>query len=174
MPEITHVKTTKHNALTICALRSARFLLPLGIPAANAAACVISGPQYQLQSETVEWRLIRNGHSCLRGIRYPSVAHPVIKIISPPRVGNLTVQGPSFTYTAGKNSDSFSIEVSGFANGGNGASTIRVVVSVIGEPPPQQAPASPDRAPPAAAQSVDSSLVPSVDSNRGPESRVGW
>jgi hypothetical protein len=24
--------------------------LPLGIPAANATACVISGPQYQLQS----------------------------------------------------------------------------------------------------------------------------
>ena len=167
-------KTTKHNALSICALWSALLVLSLGIRAANATACVISGPQYQLQSDAVEWQLnIRNGQSCIRGIGYGWVAHPIIKIVSLPRGGNLTMQGPSFTYTAGKNSDSFSIEVSGFANGGNGTSTIRVVVSVIGEPSPQQAPASPDR-PPAAAQSVDLLPVPSVDSNKGPESHVGW
>jgi hypothetical protein len=124
-----------------------------------------------MRSDTVEWQLnIRIGQSCLRPIGYRTVAHPVIKIISPPRVGNLIVQGPSFTYTAGKNSDSFSIEVSGFANGGNGTSTIRVVVSIIGEPPPQQAPTPPDR-PPDAAQSVDSLPVPSVDGNKGPQSR---
>jgi hypothetical protein len=175
MSEVTHAKTTRRNALSICALWSALLVLSLGIPAANATACVISGPQYQLQSDTVEWQLnIRNGQSCLRGIGYKSVARPVIKIIFPPRIGNLAVQGPSFTYTAGTNRDSFSIEVSGFANGGNGTSTIRVVVSIIGEPPQQQAPVSPDRAPPAAAQSVDLLPVPSVDNNRGPEGRVGW
>jgi hypothetical protein len=158
---VADVKTTKHNALIICTLWSALLVLSLGVPAASATACIINGPQYQLQADTVEWQLIiRNGQSCLRGIGYKSVARPVIKIVSPPRVGNLAVQGPSFTYTAGTIKDSFSIEVSGFANGGNGSSTIRVVVSVIGEPPPQQAPATPDRAPPAAARPVDSPSVP--------------
>jgi hypothetical protein len=161
MPEMTHAKTTKHNALTICALWSALLVLSLGIRAANATACVISGPQYQLQSDAVEWQLnIRNGQSCIRGIGYGWVAHPIIKIVSLPRVGTLSVQGPSFTYTAGTNRDSFSIEVSGFANEGNGTSTIRVVVSIIGQPPQQQAPVSSDRAPPAAAQSVDLSSSP--------------
>jgi hypothetical protein len=112
-----------------------------------------------LQSDTVEWQLnIRNGQSCLRGIGYKSIARPVIKIISPPRIGILAVQGPSFTYTAGTNVDSFIIEVSGFANGGNGTSIIRVEVSVVGKPPPQQAPAAPDPAP-AATRPVDSPSI---------------
>ena len=74
MSEIPHVKTTKRNTLSIYALWSALLVLLLGIPAANATACVISGPQYQLQSDTVEWQLnIRNGKSCLRGIGYKGV-----------------------------------------------------------------------------------------------------
>jgi hypothetical protein len=148
---MSKTKTKKQNALSICALSSVLFVLSLGTPAANATACAVSGPQYQLQSDTVEWQLnIRNGQSCLRAIGYGKVAHPVIKVVSPPHVGNLAVQGPSFTYTAGMNGDSFDIEVSGFTNGGNGTSTIRVVVSVAGGPPPHQAPTSPDRAAPVA------------------------
>ena len=168
------MKTTKRNAVSIRAIWSALLVLSLGIPAANATVCVISGPQYQLQSDTVEWRLnIRNGQSCISGIRQWRVANPVIKVVSLPRVGNLAVQGPSFTYTAGMNGDSFDIEVSGFTNGGNGTSTIRVVVSIAGGPPSHQAPTSPDRAAPVAAQSADSQPAPSADNNRDPERRVG-
>jgi hypothetical protein len=128
-------------------------LLSLGIRAANAGECLITGPQYQLQSDTVEWHLkTRIGQSCIRGIRFRSVAGPVVKIISPPRFGKLTLLGPSFSYTAGTDvadKDSFSIEVSGFMTGGRGSSTIHVVVSTIGAPPmsSEAGPESPNGAP---------------------------
>ena len=114
-------------------------LLSLGIRAANAGECLITGPQYQLQSDTVEWQLkTRIGQSCIRGIRFRNVAGPVVKIISPPSFGKLAVLGPSFSYTAGTDvadKDSFSFEVSGFMSGGSGTSTVHVVVSIIGAPP---------------------------------------
>jgi hypothetical protein len=97
-------------------------LLSLGIRAANAGECLITGPQYQLQSDTVERQLkTRIGQSCIRGIRFRNVAGPVVKIISPPSFGKLAVLGPSFSYTAGTDvadKDSFSFEISGFMSGG--------------------------------------------------------
>ena len=96
-------------------------LLSLGIRAANAGECLITGPQYQLQSDTVEWQLkTRIGQSCIRGIRFRNVAGPVVTIISPPSFGKLAVLGPSFSYIAGTDvadKDSFSFEVSGFISG---------------------------------------------------------
>ena len=143
-------------------------LSPIVTRAANAGECLITGPQYQLQSDTVEWHLkTRVGQSCIRGIRFRSVAGPVVKIISPPRFGKLTLLGPSFSYTAGTDvadKDSFSIEVSGFMTGGRGSSTIHVVVSTIGAPPmsSEVGPESPNGAP-AAVQGVDAPPVASVD-----------
>jgi len=144
-------------------------LLSLGIPAANAGECFITGPQYQLQSDTVEWQLkTRNGQSCIRGIRLRNVSSPVVKIISPPRFGKLTLLGPSFSYTAGTDvadKDSFSIEVSGFMIGGNGISIIHVAVSIIGAPqmPSQTGPDSRNGGAPAAARGVDAPPMASVD-----------
>jgi len=74
------------------------------------------GALNELQSDTVEWEMKTGvGQSCIRGIRFKLVANPVIKIITQPRFGALTLQGPSFSYTAGADfqEDSFTVEVSG-------------------------------------------------------------
>src|SRR5215831_14409357 len=45
------------------------FLLftPLNVGAASAAACVVSGPRYQLVGDTVDWSIsIGSGQSCVR------------------------------------------------------------------------------------------------------------
>jgi hypothetical protein len=120
-------------------LSSMLLLSALGSPAANAGECLITGPHYQLQSDVVEWQLkTRIGQSCIRGVRFKNVVDPVIKVISAPRLGKLTLLGPAFSYTAGldgADEDSFSIEVSGFVIGGRGTSIIHVAVSIIGNPP---------------------------------------
>ena len=107
--------------------------LSLGIAAANASNCQVGGPPYQLQSDTVEWQMsTRVGETCRRGIRFKLISNPTIKIISPARFGNVTVQGPSFSYTAGpdlQDQDLFTIEVSGFVGNESGSSTIHVTVS---------------------------------------------
>jgi hypothetical protein len=117
------------------ALRWVFLFLPLGIGATNASACIVAGPPYQLQSDTVEWHMsTRTGETCRRGIRFKLIANPTIKVISSPRLGNLTLQGPSFAYTAGPDfhdQDSFTIEVSGYIGHANGNSTINVTVSNI-------------------------------------------
>jgi hypothetical protein len=122
MLKATHSRTTKRfptrelpcgfgRTLMWCSML---MLLSLGIRAASAGECLITGPQYQLQSDTVEWQLkTRIGQSCIRGIRFRNVAGPVVKIISPPSFGKLAVLGPSFSYTAGTDvadKDSFSFE----------------------------------------------------------------
>jgi len=113
--------------------------IPLGIRAANAAECRVTGPRYQLRSDTVEWEMkTRIGQSCIRGVRFNNVANPVIKIISPPRFGELSLLGPSFSYKAGtgfQSEDTFTLEVSGSVGRVAGTSTIRVVVTSFGEPP---------------------------------------
>jgi hypothetical protein len=108
-------------------------LLSLGIGATNASACEVVGPHYQLQSDTVEWQLsARFGETCRHGIRHKLISNPTIKIITSPQFGSLTVQGPSFSYTAGPDfhdQDSFTIEVSGFIGHASGTSTVHVAVS---------------------------------------------
>jgi hypothetical protein len=159
-------------------LGSMLLLLSFGIRAASAGECLITGPRYQLQSDTVEWQLrARIGQSCIRGIRFKNVASPGIKIISPPRFGDLTLLGPSFSYAVGTDvadKDSFTIEVSGFMIGGSGTSTIHVVVSIIGAPPmPGQAVTDSPNGAAAAAQDVDAPAVISID-NKTPGRRVDW
>jgi hypothetical protein len=111
------------------------FFLSLGIGATSASACEGVSPHYQLQSDTVEWRMsARFGETCRRGVRHKLISNPTIKIIASPQFGSLTLQGPSFSYTAGPDfhdQDSFTIEVSGFIGHATGTSTIHVSVSNI-------------------------------------------
>jgi hypothetical protein len=128
------------------------FYLPLGIGAANANPCLVGGPPYQLRSDTVEWQMsTRAGETCRRGVRFKLISNPMIKVISSPHFGNLTLQGPSFSYTAGPDfhdQDSFAIEVSGFIGNTNGSSTIHVTVSNFAAAiPPHPAPNLPPPAP---------------------------
>jgi hypothetical protein len=136
--------------------------LPLGCGAASAkASCLVTGPPYQLQSDTVEWQMRTGlGETCRRGVRFSRISNPTIKVISPPQFGNLTLQGPSLSYTAGPNfhdQDSFTIEVSGLIEHASGSSTIHVTVSnsavempphpAVNLPPPLPAPNLPPPSP---------------------------
>jgi hypothetical protein len=113
-------------------------LISFGIRAAHADDCLISGPRYQLQSDTVEWRIgIASGQSCVRGMRFSNVTNLTINLTSPPQSGQVTLAGPGFRYTAKTNfqgEDSFVLGISGTINRVNGTSTIRVLVSVVGTP----------------------------------------
>ena len=78
------------------------FFLSLGNAATSASACEFVAPQYQLQSDTVEWQMKAHfGETCRRGIRFKLISNPTIKVVASPEFGSLTVQGPSFSYTVG-------------------------------------------------------------------------
>ena len=128
-------------------------LLSLGFGTAHAAECYISGPRYQLRSDTVEWRMqIAGGQTCIRGIRFNNVEFASIKLIAPPQSGRVALLGPAFSYTAKTDftgEDTFAVAVSGAINRLNGSSTIHVVVSVVSARSKscQAEPASHDRVP---------------------------
>jgi hypothetical protein len=103
---------------------------------AHAGQCFADGPRYQLESDTVEWRMkIRSSENCVRGVRFSYIWNATVNIITPPKFGQVTPIGPGFSYTAKSDfqgEDSFTVGVSGSRNKTSGFSTIRVVVSVVG------------------------------------------
>ncbi len=110
-------------------------LLLSGGQAAHANQCFTNGPRYQLESDTVEWRMeIRSSENCVRGVRFSYVWNATVSLVSPPKFGQVTLIGPGFSYTAKSDfhgEDSFVVGVTGFKNKTSGYSTIRVVVSVV-------------------------------------------
>jgi hypothetical protein len=120
------------------------FVLPLGMQVASASECTVSGPRYWLTSDTVDWSMkIGSGQSCIRGLRFYNVAIESAKLVSPPQAGQVTLLGPSFTYSAKSDyegEDFFTLAVSGTISRSRsrGSSTIRVMVSV-GNPAPAAA-----------------------------------
>ena len=142
--------------------------MSLGVRAVYAGECVISGPPYRLQSDTVEWRMnIASGQSCIRGVRFNNVVNPAIKIISPPKFGQVTLLGPAFSYAAKsdfRGDDSFTVGVSGAINRASGTSTIRVLVSIGGElPAPALAAPRPRSRAAEPAPGLIAPAVPSID-----------
>ena len=111
-------------------------LLSIGLTPVYARECRLTGPRYQLQSDTVEWRMeIENGQSCIRGVRFRNVADVNLTLTSPPRFGKVVLLGPAFSYSAKvgfQGDDSFTVAVSGTINKVVGNSTIRVLVSIAG------------------------------------------
>ena len=109
-------------------------LLSLSIPAAYAIECAVTGPRYELTSDVVDWSIrISSGQRCIRGLRFNNVAIEGLKLVSPPQTGQVTLQGPSFIYSAKseyEGDDSFTVVVSGMINRSRGSSTIRITVSV--------------------------------------------
>jgi Bacterial Ig domain len=107
--------------------------LSVGKPA-YAIECIVIGPRYGLTSDMVNWSVkIRSGQSCTRSLRFDNVAIESLELVSPPQTGKVTLQGPSFTYSARseyKGEDSFTVAVSGTINRSRGSSTIRIIVSV--------------------------------------------
>jgi hypothetical protein len=137
--------------------------LSLSAPA-HAMECVVNGPRYRLTSDVVNWSMkISNGQSCIRGLRFNNVAIESLHLVSPPQTGQVTLRGPSFTYSAKSDyegEDSFTVAVSGTINRSRGSSTIRIIVSVGN---PASAAILHDRTPgpapkPPAATTVDNNL----------------
>jgi hypothetical protein len=104
------------------------------IPTAHAIECVVSGPRYGLSSDVVDWSIkIGRDQGCIRGLRFSNVVIESLKLVSPPQTGQVTLQGPSFIYSAKsefEGEDSFTLAVSGAINKFRGSSTIRVRIYV--------------------------------------------
>jgi hypothetical protein len=114
------------------------FALLFGVRAALPGDCSVSGPSYKLALETVDWQMkVRSGQTCIKGIRFSNVSNPTIKIISPPRYGELALLGPALSYRAKvdfQEQDFFEVEVSGLIRKTSGTSRIRVTVSLVDIP----------------------------------------
>jgi hypothetical protein len=138
-------RTSKQRASTMRAALVLIAFLSMSTPAAHAIGCVVNGPRYGLTSDIVNWSMkIGNGQSCIRGLRYNNVIIESLELVSLPRTGQVTIEGPGFTYTAKSDyegEDSFTIALSGTINRVKGSSTIRLTVSVgnsgIGDHPPR-------------------------------------
>ena len=113
----------------------AALLLLSASQAAHANQCFTNGPRYQLESDFVEWRMkIHSNENCVRGVRFSYVWNATVRLVSPPKFGQVAVVGPGFSYTAKSDfhgEDSFVVGVSGSKKKTSGFSTIRVVVSVV-------------------------------------------
>jgi hypothetical protein len=105
---------------------------------ASAQSCTVFGPRYNLIGDTVGWAMkIGSGSSCVRGVRFSNVEFQSLELVSPPRSGQIALQGSGFRYAAKadfRGEDSFSLEVLGAIYKTRGSSTIHVTVSVIGPP----------------------------------------
>jgi hypothetical protein len=104
------------------------------ISGAAAQACVIQTPRYSLKADTVDWTMkIASGKSCVRAVRFGNVQLESIKVVSPPKSGQVTLEGPGFRYTSKakyNGSDFVALSVVGTLNKHPGSSTIRITVSV--------------------------------------------
>jgi len=145
-PDLAGCRATVHS--TAAAVLVLIGFSSINISAADAADCVVNGPRYQLTSDLVNWSMkIGSGQSCIRGLRFNNVAIKSLQLVSLPQIGQVTIQGPSFTYSAKsgyEGEDSFTVVVSGTINRSSGSSTIRVNVFVGN---PAAAPSLRDRSP---------------------------
>ena len=106
-----------------------------GAGAAFAQSCVVDGPRYHLTQDSVNWSMnVPSGGSCIRGIRFSDVAIESLKLISPPKSGDVALRGSGFIYTAKsgfRGEDAFSLVVQGSIDKARGNSTINIAVSVV-------------------------------------------
>ena len=79
----------------------AALLLLSASQAAHANQCLTNGPRYQLELDFVEWRMkIHSNENCVRGVRFSYVWNATVRLVSPPKIGQVAVVGPGFSYTA--------------------------------------------------------------------------
>ena len=103
--------------------------------AANAQEqCHVDAPRYRLQDDIVIWSMtIVNGHGCVHGTRFGNIQFASLKLTSPPRFGEVALQGSGFIYSPNvgfHGQDTFFLTVVGAVRGTRGSSTIEVNVSV--------------------------------------------
>jgi len=65
--------------------------------AASAQTCVTQAPRYALTSDTVDWSIqVASGQSCVRGLRLGNVVVEKVSLTTPPKSGNVRLEGPGF------------------------------------------------------------------------------
>ena len=116
-------------------INSSATLLLLAVPAL-ADSCIFSAsPPFQLSSDAVDWTMqIASGRSCTRGLKLGPMNISDVKLIAPPQSGQVTIKGPSFSYTAKpdfQGEDDFTLRVSGTRVRMGGVSDVKVSVSVV-------------------------------------------
>jgi hypothetical protein len=116
-------------------ITGAALVVLFGCRGAFAESCVINNRQvYNLVTDTVNWSMrVGSGQNCRYGVRYAKVQLERMKLVSPPRAGQVVLQGSAFTYITRKDfqgDDSFDLEVAGQIQKIPGSSTIHVAVSV--------------------------------------------
>ena len=136
----------------ICGTAWAAFaVLLLGLTAASAEPCHLSGPRYGLVGDTVQWSFaIKRGHSCIAGLRFANVTLDSVKLISQPLSGQVTLSGWGFSYSSAAGigeKDTFTLALVGKVDKKPGRSTIEVAVSIVG--PGRAFPTPPRKSPPA-------------------------
>ena len=131
-----NTKRTSEMIQRIFFMGAALLLALLGdFRGAAAQSCVVvQAPRYSLKADTVDWLIkIASGRSCIRGVRFGNVEIEPVKLLTPPKSGQVTLEGPGFRYTSQAKyigRDSFSLAVIGRTNKQRGSSIIRVTVSV--------------------------------------------
>ena len=97
-------------------------------------ACLLEGPSYRLASDTVAWSMtIGVGRRCIRGLRSAFATIQDVKLLAPPKTGEVTLAGPAFIYVGKadfRGEDSFTLGVKGSLDRIPGSSTINVQVNV--------------------------------------------
>jgi hypothetical protein len=116
-------------------ITSSATLLLFAVPAL-ADSCIFSAaPPFQLSSDAVDWTMqISSGRSCTRGLKLGPVNISDVKLIAPPKSGQVAIQGPSFSYTAKpdfQGEDDFTLQVSGTIVRMRGESDVKVTVFVV-------------------------------------------
>jgi hypothetical protein len=126
-------------------------VLQLGLTAASAEPCRLSGPRYGLVGDTVQWSFaIERGHSCIAGLRLANVTLDSVKLISQPQSGQVTLSGWGFSYSSAAGigeRDTFTLALVGEVDKKPGGSTVEVAVSIVG--PGRAFPTPPRKSPPA-------------------------
>jgi hypothetical protein len=110
-------------------------LLLLTLPA-SADSCVFTLTKpFVLKSDAVEWTMqIGSSKTCTRGLKYGAVTISNVELTNPPQSGQVTLQGPGFSYTAKSDfegQDEFTLKVTGTMVRMPGTSDIRITVSVV-------------------------------------------
>ncbi len=96
--------------------------------------CLLHPEPFRLQSDTVHWSVkINSGGECIQGLRWSTIMIDNISIADQPKLGRLSLQGPSFRYFSNpgaQGTDSFKLSVAGTSLRQRGVSSIEVDVTV--------------------------------------------
>jgi hypothetical protein len=96
--------------------------------------CLLHPEPFRLQSDTVHWSVkINSGAECIQGLRWSTIVIDNISITDQPKLGRLSLQGPSFRYFSNpgvRGSDSFKLSIAGTSLRQKGNSSVEVDVTV--------------------------------------------